>query len=270
MNLRPRPRTAVIAVILLLFCRIFPAGAEVEPLPNAHAHNDYEHRRPLLDALENGFCGVEADIYLVNGKLLVAHDLKNVSREKTLQRLYLEPLKERVRKNGEAVYRQGPDFMLLIDIKSEAEGTYTVLREVLAEYRQMLTRFQPNRIERKAVTVILSGNRPTAMVTAESERFVAIDGRLADLGLNKPTALFPLISDNWKIHFSWDGNGPVPEAEREKLKGIVERAHQEKRVVRFWGTPDTPVFWRELRGAKVDWLNVDDLSGLRTFLQSGK
>ena len=40
-------------------------------LPAAHAHNDYLHKRPLLDALAQGFCSVEADIFLVDGALLV-------------------------------------------------------------------------------------------------------------------------------------------------------------------------------------------------------
>ena len=39
---------------------------DVKPLPRAHAHNDYLHQRPLLDALDNGFCSVEADISLVD------------------------------------------------------------------------------------------------------------------------------------------------------------------------------------------------------------
>jgi len=42
------------------------------PLTRAHAHNDYEHTRPLFDALEHGFCSIEPDIWLVDGKLLVA------------------------------------------------------------------------------------------------------------------------------------------------------------------------------------------------------
>jgi putative flavoprotein involved in K+ transport len=42
------------------------------PLPNAHSHNDYLRPRPLLDALDQGFCGVEADVFLVDGDLLVA------------------------------------------------------------------------------------------------------------------------------------------------------------------------------------------------------
>ncbi len=33
-------------------------------LSQAHAHDDYEHDRPLLDALEHGFTSVEADIWL--------------------------------------------------------------------------------------------------------------------------------------------------------------------------------------------------------------
>ena len=41
------------------------------PLGQAHAHNDYYHKRPLLDALSHGFCSVEADVFLKNGRLLV-------------------------------------------------------------------------------------------------------------------------------------------------------------------------------------------------------
>ena len=41
---------------------------QITPLPRAHAHNDYEHKRPLLDALEQGFCSV----ITASGLLLVA------------------------------------------------------------------------------------------------------------------------------------------------------------------------------------------------------
>ena len=46
----------------------------VTPLANAHSHNDYEHDRPLLDALDHGFKSIEADIFLFEGQLLVTHD----------------------------------------------------------------------------------------------------------------------------------------------------------------------------------------------------
>jgi hypothetical protein len=91
---------------LTIFFTILSAGlvqlpAATGPLIHAHSHNDYEHPRPLLDALDHGFCGVEADIYLVDGQLLVAHDRDKVKPERTLQALYLDPLRER----GEAEWR---------------------------------------------------------------------------------------------------------------------------------------------------------------------
>src|SRR5207248_6446713 len=93
-------------------------AAEPAPLIHAHAHNDYLHKRPLFEALERGFCSVEADIYLVDGKLLVAHERQMTRPERTLEALYLEPLRERVRKNGGRVYPHGPEFTLLIDLKT--------------------------------------------------------------------------------------------------------------------------------------------------------
>ena len=41
----------------------FLIAAEVTPLTRGHAHNDYAHERPLLEALDNGFTSIEADIF---------------------------------------------------------------------------------------------------------------------------------------------------------------------------------------------------------------
>ena len=60
----------------------------------------------------------------------------------------------------------------------------------------------------------------------------------------------------------------MPEQERQKLRGIVEKAHAKGRRVRFWATPDHPAVWRELVDAGVDLLNADDLAGLERFLRS--
>ena len=70
----------------------------LHPLIHAHAHNDYEHTHPLFDALDHGFASVEADIHLVDGQLLVAHSRSEVNPERTLQALYLDPLRARAMK----------------------------------------------------------------------------------------------------------------------------------------------------------------------------
>ena len=243
-----------------------PETKSPTPLLRAHAHNDYEHQRPLLDALDHGFCGVEADIWLVEGKLLVAHDRAKTKPERTLESLYLEPLRQRIKVNGGRVYPNGPAFMLLIDIKSDAETTYAALREALRRYAVMLTEFRASETKTNAITVVISGNRPRETMKNEANRYAAYDGRLADLDSSEAAHFIPLISDNWRQHFNWLGTDPLPESEREKLRGIVSRGHAAGRKVRFWATPDKPEVWKELFDAGVDLINTNDLGGLQRFL----
>src|SRR5467141_4729541 len=98
-------------------------ASEPTPLIHAHAHNDYEHKRPLFDALDHGFCSVEADIYLEKGRLLVGHTRDDLRPERTLEKLYLDPLRERTRANSGRVYSGGPAIFLLIDMKTSAKPT---------------------------------------------------------------------------------------------------------------------------------------------------
>lgn len=247
----------------LLLSTLAGPAAEVSPLPTAHAHNDYLHARPLLDALEQGFCSVEADIHLVNGKLLVAHDPEEVEATRTLEDLYLRPLKTRLEKQS-----RPSEFSLMIDIKTQAEPTYRVLRELLKEYSGMLTVFRGEKIETNAVTVIISGNRPINLMSNEPVRYAALDGRLPDLEGNPPRALVPWISDNWSRHFTWRGEGDFPEAERARLLDWVKQAHAQGRKIRFWAVPDHARGWAVLRAAKVDLINTDKLADLRRFLIS--
>lgn len=270
MKVRLIPILIFIVVSTTSSTTVYGSGAEpqVVPLPRAHAHNDYEHSRPLLDALEKGFCSVEADIHLVDGNLLVAHDRDKVSATRTLEALYLKPLRARSQENGGRIYRGGPSLLLLIDFKSEAKSTYAVLREVLRGYEDIVTTYSNGNRMEKAVTVVISGNRPKAELARERVRHAAIDGRLPDLGGEVSNQVIPLISSNWSNSFKWRGNGDFSRLEREKLEGIVLRAHTEGRKIRFWNTPDSPKAWKELADAGVDLINTDNLSGLSSFLQT--
>ncbi len=262
--------------LAIFSCAIFPAsaafgaekvrGSAVVPLVQAHAHNDYRHARPLLDALDHGFCSVEADIFLVNGELLIGHNPIELTPRRTLEKLYLAPLRRRVQENGGRVFSGGPRVALLIDIKTNGPKTYQVLREVLADYKDILSSVENGRRIDRAVDVVISGNRPWEDITREKVRYAGIDGRLADLESTAPAHLLPLISDRWTSHFRWRGEGEISAAEREKLQSIVARAHRAGRRVRFWATPESPSLWKELAEQGVDHINTDDLAGLQTFL----
>ncbi|MGZ0174784.1 MAG: prolyl oligopeptidase family serine peptidase [Planctomycetales bacterium] len=240
--------------------------SETIPLRKAHAHNDYAHDRPLLDALAHGFCGVEADVYLINGQLLVAHDRKDVRPDRTLSTLYLDPLKKRISENDGHVYSDGPRVTLLIDLKTEAETTYTAVHKVLAEYSDMLTTVDHGKLRPGPLSVVISGNRPRELMASQTTRYAGMDGRIADLDSKAASHLLPMISDNWGKHFRWRGEGEMPASERKTLHAVVRQAHAAGRTVRFWATPESPKVWRELLSADVDFINTDDLSGLQTFL----
>src|SRR5215471_14424761 len=246
-------------VVFVLICTTGALSGQPLPLTRVHAHNDYEHKRPLFDALDHGFCSVEADIYLVDGQLFVAHQRNQVKPERTLQKLYLEPLRERVRKNGGRVYTGGPEVVLLIDLKTDWKMIYPVLRETLKSYADMLTLFRGDATETNAVRAIITGNRSKNMFAGETVRYAAYDGDLEDLDSSAPASLIPWISSNWRSSFQWRGVGTIPPEEQKKLKEIVDKAHGQGRRVRFWGAPDFPDFWRELVSGGVDLINTDDL-----------
>ncbi|PAU47094.1 hypothetical protein CK936_20540 [Streptomyces albireticuli] len=245
------------------------------PLGRAHAHNDYEHPHPLADALSHGFGSVEADIWLVGGKLLVAHDASGLDPTRTLESLYLEPLLRRVRAGHGRVY-EGYDLslQLLVDIKTAGAPTYRELARHLRRYRSMLSSCVGERVRRGAVTAVVSGDRGARVPMAtERVRRAFYDARLADLGTGVPASFAPLVSDNWNTKFSWQGVGPMPGPERAELARVVSLAHAEHRRVRFWATPDRPgpareAVWRELLAAGADHLNTDDLAGLEAFLRA--
>ncbi|MFD6991509.1 phosphatidylinositol-specific phospholipase C/glycerophosphodiester phosphodiesterase family protein [Streptomyces sp. NPDC059943] len=261
------------AVAVPSYARATERGGGPAPLRRAHAHNDYLHERPLHDALSHRFTSVEADIFLVDGELLVAHEPETLDPTRTLRSLYLDPLRDRVRANGGAVYRgHHRPVQLLIDIKTDGAAAYLELHRQLRAYRSMLSTYSHGAVRHGAVTPVISGDR-AARVPMETQRVrhAFYDGRLEDLGSTARASFIPLISSNWTTSFTWQGVGAFPATERTELHRIVRTAHRRGQRVRFWATPDLAgpardAVWTELLDAGVDHVNTDDLAGLERFL----
>ena len=257
-------------LILSYLCFVVASAVQAEsptpPLPQAHSHNDYQHKRPLFDALDRGFCNIEADVHLVDGQLLVGHDPEDVNPERTLQALYLDPLQKLVAERQGKIFPDGQRLTLLIDFKTDGPATYAVLAKTLQPYEAILSGMHDGQWQPRQIDVIISGNRPIELVAQDKQRLAAIDGRLNDLTGHASAELIPLVSDNWTSHFNWSGNGPIPAAERTKLHAIAKTAHAQHRRLRFWATPDSPQFWQELQAANVDVIGADDLALLQKHL----
>ncbi|HBE68755.1 MAG TPA: hypothetical protein DDW52_11470 [Planctomycetaceae bacterium] len=233
----------------------------------AHAHNDYLHKRPLIDAIENGFSSVEVDIFLEGTELLVGHDRGQLREGRTIEVLYLDPLRRIVKSNSGYVVHPKETFTLLVDIKSNGEKTYSRLHDVLSEYQAMLTETKNGKTEVRPIEVIISGARPIKLIASQKIRWASVDGRISDLDSSAPPHLMPLISDRWSRHFSWQGRGEFPADQRKQLVDWVEKAHGQGRRVRFWATPENEAVWQALSDAKVDLINTDQLEELSAFLK---
>ncbi len=240
----------------------------------AHSHNDYEQERPLFDALDCHFKSIEADVYLVGDSLFVAHNREDIKPGRTLQTLYLKPLKNQIKKNGGSVYGNGEEVILFIDIKDDGLKTYQLLHKILENYKQDLSVFENGIKKTGSILVVVSGNRPFEFMKAQKIRYAGFDGRLENLDSDISPNLMPIISDNWIKYFKWDGTGKMPEPENKKLEEYSKKAKQKGYILRFWGTPNKTAeqriaVWTELKNAGVGLIGADNLRELQDFLIKG-
>ncbi len=243
------------------------------PLPfSAHAHNDYQHENPLWDALHYGFSSIEADVHLVDGEFLVAHDREDCSPERTLKSLYLDPLRQLVQRHGGSVYENGAGVILLVDVKSSAEISWKALLQLLWSYEDIISHGNSETRKTGLVRVVVSGKRDFRSMSRCKQPIADYDGRLADIEEHPNKSIITLISADWTEEFKWQGESTLQDEETSKLKNIVRLTHGQNRRVRFWGTdvPDSTkqqAIWRVLQEMEVDFISTDKLTDLHPHLK---
>lgn len=167
-----------------------------------HSHNDYWRLRPLHSAIEFGCTGVEADIWLQNGDLLVGHTKSSLSGTRSLRSMYLDPIREildqrnagRSEVNKHGVYESDParSLVLLIDFKVDGEAIWPVLDEQLRTLRDRnyLTFFNGSDITEGPLTVVASGDVSFRDVVRNfTHRDIFFDAPLDLMGSSKPATL---------------------------------------------------------------------------------
>lgn len=243
--------------------------SEIIPLPNGFAHNDYCHRYPLFDALGNGYTNIEADIFSVDHNLIVAHIDPFFKSGRTLEKLYLKPLYERVIKSGGEVYKgYGKPVILMIDVKTGAESTYKALMPLLKKYKAMLSSYDRGIITPGAVTVVLSGHKPYKMIKDEASRLAFIDEDLRKTAKDTTANVYTMASCKYSKLVKWAGIGNMPDNQQKRLCAYVATAHKYGEKVRLWASPENDMVWRELLKCGVDLINTDKLATLKDFLLS--
>jgi hypothetical protein len=260
--------TAMAVLCIFFSCSVF---AQSIPLPNAFAHNDYYHKRPLHDALANGYTNIEADVFLRGKNLVVAHFNPYFKSHRKLEDLYLKPLLEQAKSNNGQVYpNYHTPITLLIDIKTEANQTYRALKPLLERYRDILTSYNNGVITPGAVTVVLSGHKPYEMIRKEDSRLVFIDKDLRQpMRDTTYSNVYTMASCKYSKIIKWNGYGSLPENQKQKLVNYVQMAHSRGEKVRLWASPENRIVWDELLKCGVDLINTNNLVALKKFLITG-
>lgn len=186
---------------------------DIVPIP-CHSHNDYWRRVPLYDALAAGCTSVEADVWLSGNDLLIGHSEKSLTKERTLESLYVNPLvsvltnqnipnqvttanetratAETTQPNG--VFEVSPEtpLTLLIDMKTDGASTFPAVLEHLEPLRSRdwLTHFNGTAVVPGLITVVSTGNTPFDLLAANTTyRDVFYDAPLDELWGDDPTPL---------------------------------------------------------------------------------
>ena len=251
-----------ILLILMLVCVSFGLRAQnYTANGNAHSHNDYLHAQPFLEAYHNRFGSVEIDIFLVDGKLYVAHTRAEIAAPRTIEALYLDPLLEKIEENGGKVYPDGGKLQLLIDLKTSGETLRTLEKQLQPIRRWFDTANNPD-----AVRLVISGGGPAPSDFDDYDTIFFFDGRPGIQYTPEQERRVAFYSAPLAAFSRWNGLGRIPEAEYLKIKELVDSIHTKGKKLRFWGNPDTKTCWQALIKLGVDYINTDNIAGLADFL----
>ncbi len=233
---------------------------------NAHSHNDYEQTYPFYDAYARHYGSIEADLWAVKGKLMVAHSREDIREARTFAILYLSPLLSRLKANHGKAYANGQHLQLLIDLKSPYNEVLPLLQRLLKPYYRYFD-WQNNA---DAVRLVISGNMPPPDSLHFFAPIFTFDGRIGNTYPPADLDRVVLVSDNVQKFVRWTKNHPLDSSGLRKLQHLVDSIHQQKKLIRFWATPNTVQAYRVLMKLGVDYIGSDQLQKLGRLLTRKK
>jgi hypothetical protein len=247
----------------------------VLPIP-CHSHNDYWRQRPLFSALGTGCTSIEADVWLVSDELFVGHTESQLTEDRTLRRMYIDPLVEVLERMNpqtgsenapppRGVFYQDPaqTLVLMIDFKAADSWDYVIEQIGPLRVRGYLTYWNGKDRVPGPITVVASGAAPfDRLIRNTTYRDIFYDAPLTDL----------TYADNLAVVDHLDGDDPtlglspykynpsnsyyastsltravgllygfaITQPQVELVRAQVQQAKSMGLIPRYWGTPVWP------------------------------
>ena len=246
--------------LLLITLYAFTAlKAQQHPSSIIFAHNDYHQDIPLLEAYKHRVGYIEADVFLKDNQLFVAHTSDEIQNNRTLDNLYFKPLRGLIIENKGLAYPDSQqNLVLMIDLKTAGLPTINAIIAALEKYPEL--RLCPT------LKIAVSGNMPEPNIWKTIPALIHFDGR-PDISYS-PNQLkrLVMISTSFSDYSNWNGKGVLTAEDYQKLSKVIRNAHALGQKIRFWGAPDFTNAWIELRNHGVDIINSDNIQGLASFM----
>ena len=253
-------RFSLIALLLLLSML---AHAQYYSPANVFAHNDYVRPNPFHTAYNLGVGFIEADVFLRNKKLMVAHTENEIREGRDLETLYLQPLLREVKQNGGYAYPDAADRLtLMIDLKTEGPPTLDALVTLLDRY--------PALTSCRNLQFMISGNVPSPDTWEKYPSYIHIDGRPGIPYTAEQLKRVSMISTNFRSHARWDGHQEISPDDRKAIQALVDDAHRKRKVFRFWAAPDFPEAWQKFMDMQMDVIVTDKVTEACDFLRASR
>lgn len=253
----------LIKIISCVFVFFICATAGAQPkrytVANAHSHNDYLNDKPFYTAYNNGFASIEADVFLIEGKLMVAHSRKEIKPQNTLEKLYIRPLIK------ELAAKPGRRIKLLIDIKDN----YKLSLKTLIEEIQPIVTYLSTAEATRQILILITGNRPPPSEYINYPGYIFFDDDLKKTHNTAEWQRVGLVSLPFVKFTTWKGEGRADKKDLVKLRHTIDSVHTSGKTIRLWAAPDTKRSWKLQKRLGVDLIGTDKIDELGSFLGSG-
>jgi len=222
--------------------------------PLIHSHNDYQQKEPLSNALRYQAFTIEADVYLVNNTLLVAHDTGELATAPSLEALYLQPIIALFAQyHGHISTDSNYAPILMIDIKREGPAVLKKLLSILTPYPSVFNRS----VNPHAVQMVISGDRGSPLTWTSYPSLILFDGSPNENYDHAVLQKIAFISEAYSKY-----SRPADSTDT-RIQRIAKQVHQQRKLLRLWAIPDDPASWDHLHQLGVDIINTDHVAECR-------
>ena len=228
----------------------------------AHSHNDSRQLRPFTEAYDQQFGSIETDVFVKNGTLYAVNHEVDATAERTLAKLYLQPISQQLEKNNGMIYVQNDVYLQLVfDLITPASESMPLLVKELEKYKNLTE-------SNCTVKIVITGKIPAPELFDKYPDYIQFEGSPDVDYTPKQLERVALIGQSLQKYTSWYGEGPLSKNDKKSISKVVQKAHELGKKIRFRDAPDNINTWKTMMALQVDYLDTGKVIQMGDYLRT--